>query len=89
MGTTIGITSGVADCSFIEGNTISKFAYKLSAGSLFSLTVNIFLDINYQYAHLGEFESSTAANGGNIQRPINGGDIKSQEIMFGLQYKFN
>ena len=89
MGTTIGITNGVPDGFFIAGNTISKFAYKLSAGSLFSLTENISLDINYQYAHLGEFESSTATNGGNFQRPINGGEIKSQEIMFGLQYKFN
>jgi opacity protein-like surface antigen len=93
MGTTIGLNNGVPDIDTKEGNTISEFAYKLSAGTLFSLTENISLDVNYQYVNLGEFESGTALyNDGvfiaNFQRPFNGGDIKTQEIMVGLQYTF-
>ena len=88
MGTTIGLNNGVPDIDTKEGNTISEFAYKLSAGTLFSLTEQLSLDVNYQYVNLGEFESSTAITGGNLQSPINGGDIKSQELMVGLQYTF-
>jgi len=49
--------------------------------------------VNYQYVNLGAFKGGTAAylNGasvGNWQRGTNGGDIKTQELMVGLQYKF-
>ena len=87
MGITTQLTNGVP-VSFIEGHTTSEFAYKLSAGTLFSLTEQLSLDVNYQYVNLGEFESSTAITGGNLQRPISGGEIKSQELMVGLQYTF-
>ena len=87
MGITTQLTNGVP-VSFIEGHTTSEFAYKFSAGTLFSLTEQLSLDVNYQYVNLGEFESSTAITGGNLQSPINGGDIKSQELMVGLQYTF-
>jgi opacity protein-like surface antigen len=87
MGTTTQLTNGVP-VSFIGSHTTSEFAYKLSAGALVSLTEQLSLDVNYQYVNLGEFESSTAISGGNLQRPINGGEIKTQELMIGLQYKF-
>ena len=87
MGITTQLTNGVP-VSFIEGHTTSEFAYKFSAGTLFSLTEQLSLDVNYQYVNLGEFESSTAITGGNLQRPISGGEIKTQELMVGLQYKF-
>ena len=87
MGITTQLTNGVP-VSFIEGHTTSEFAYKFSAGTLLSLTEQLSLDVNYQYVNLGEFESSTAITGGNLQRPISGGEIKTQELMVGLQYKF-
>ena len=87
MGITTQLTNGVP-VSFIEGHTTSEFAYKFSAGTLLSLTEQLSLDVNYQYVNLGEFESSTAISGGNLQRPISGGEIKSQELMVGLQYTF-
>ena len=93
MGTTAQHDNGVPDGVTIGGNTINQFAYKLSAGTLFSLTEHLSLDVNYQYVNLGDFKSGTNAyvNGvfaGTLQRGINGGEIKSQELMVGLQYTF-
>ena len=93
MGTDVSSTNGIPNGITNDGNTINQFAYKLSAGTLFSLTDRLSLDVNYQYVNLGAFKGGTAAylNGafvGNWQRGINGGDIKTQELMVGLQYKF-
>ena len=93
MGTTEIYLNGLPAGVTIDGNTINKFAYKLSAGTLFSLTEQLSLDVNYQYVNLGDFKSGTNVyeNGvfdGTLQRGIDGGDIKSQELMFGLQYTF-
>ena len=79
--------------SFDDGNTINQFAYKLSAGTLFSLTEQLSLDVNYQYVNLGAFKSGVRVeiNGvfaGNLVNGVNGGEIKTQELMVGLQYKF-
>ena len=78
-----------------DGKTITEFAYKLSAGTLFSLTEKLSLDVNYQYVNLGAFKQSTelSLNGvrvpaGDNQSPMNQGEIKTQELMVGLQYKF-
>ena len=84
-----GLTNGVTN----DGNTINQFAYKLSAGTLVSLTEQLSLDVNYQYVNLGAFKSGTGVylNGvfnSNQPRAINGGEIKSQELMVGLQYTF-
>ena len=91
MGTVVQSGNGLANNH--DGNTINQFAFKLSAGTLFSLTEQLSLDVNYQYANLGAFKGGTAIynNGvfvGNLQRGINGGEIKSQELMVGLQYTF-
>ena len=76
-----------------NGNTINQFAYKLSAGTLVSLTEQLSLDVNYQYVNLGAFKGGTENTNTDLstsiyQRGINGGDIKTQELMVGLQYKF-
>ena len=85
-----------ADGRAFNSNTIKQFAYKLSAGTLISLTEQLSLDVNYQYVNLGAFKGSTeyCINGDcdpdiAYQKGINGGEIKSQELMVGLQYKFN
>jgi outer membrane protease len=49
--------------------------------------------VNYQYVNLGAFKGGTEVynNGAfvtNLQRGINGGEIKTQELMVGLQYTF-
>ncbi|XOJ85106.1 outer membrane beta-barrel protein [Methylophilaceae bacterium Uisw_099_01] len=93
MGTTEIYLNGVKSTTTIDGNTINQFAYKFSAGTLVSLTKQLSLDVNYQYVNLGAFKSGTEviSNGvfdNNLQRPINGGDIKTQELIVGLQYKF-
>ena len=93
MGTTTLLANGVPDGTIVESDTINQFAYKLSAGTLVSLTDKLSLDVNYQYVNLGAFKGGTEAyiNGvfyANLQRGINGGEIKSQELMVGLQYKF-
>jgi len=78
----------------LDGKTISEFAYKVAAGTLVGLTENVSLDINYQYVNLGNFKSGVGVydqNGNftaNLPTGINGGDIKTQELMVGLQYKF-
>ena len=78
----------------LDGKTISQFAYKVAAGTLVSLTENVSLDINYQYVNLGNLKSGVGVynqNGifqANLPAGINGGEIKTQELMVGLQYKF-
>jgi hypothetical protein len=49
--------------------------------------------VNYQYVNLGAFKGGTefyidGVFAGNRQRGFNGGDIKTQELMVGLQYTF-
>jgi opacity protein-like surface antigen len=93
MGTTAQHQNGIPDGVTIGGNTINQFAYKLSAGTLVSLTEQLSLDLNYQYVNLGAFKGGTevlfnGAFNNTSQRGINGGEIKSQELMVGLQYTF-
>ena len=78
----------------VDGNTITELAYKLSGGASVNLSKNLALNLNYQYAHLGEFESGTGnynpsgVKFSNLVGPSNGGEIKTQELMVGLQYTF-
>jgi len=78
----------------LDGKTISQFAYKVAAGTLVDLTENVSLDINYQYVNLGNLKSGVGVYDvagefqGNLNQGINGGEIKTQELMVGLQYKF-
>ena len=93
MGTDVVHDNGLPNRFTTDGNTINQFAYKLSAGTLVSLTEQLSLDVNYQYVNLGAFKAGTevyldGAFLNNRQRGINGGDIKTQELMVGLQYKF-
>jgi len=95
MKTTAQSVNGIPDGTTIDGNTINQFAYKLSAGTLVSLTEQLSLDVNYQYVNLGAFKGGTERSVNGVrnpafdrQRPYNGGDIKSQELMVGLQYTF-
>ena len=93
MGTNVQHNNGAPDGLTFDGNTINQFAYKLSAGTLVSLTEQLSLDVNYQYVNLGAFKGGTEVlNNGvfrnNRQRGFNGGDIKTQELMVGLQYTF-
>ena len=93
MGTDVFHVNGVPNGLTINGDTINQFAYKLSAGTLVSLTQQLSLDVNYQYVNLGAFKSGTevfdnGAFSNNLQRGINGGEIKTQELMVGLQYTF-
>ena len=79
--------------AYLDGNKVSQFSYKLAAGTLVSLTESLSLDINYQYIDLGSFKSGlnyVVAGGatGNLTEALNGGEIKTQELMVGLQYKF-
>ena len=76
-----------------DGKKVSQFAYKLAAGTLVSLSEKLSLDINYQYVDLGKFKSgvnfvNTLGGNGALIEPFNGGEIKTQELMVGLQYKF-
>ena len=95
MGTTEFYFNGLPGGVTIDGNTINQFAYKFSAGTLVSLTEQLSLDVNYQYVNLGAFKGGTEVYrdglhtpASDVQKGINGGDIKSQELMFGLQYTF-
>ena len=95
MGTTVVNDNGIPNGETFSGNTINQFAYKLSAGTLVSITEQLSLDVNYQYVNLGAFKGGTEfSNNGvrlpaiDLQRGINGGEIKTQELMVGLQYKF-
>ena len=81
------------EVAYLDGNKVSQFSYKLAAGTLVSLTESLSLDINYQYVDLGSFKSGlgyVASGGatGNLTEALNGGEIKTQELMVGLQYKF-
>ena len=85
-------TNARGNIATIDGNTINQFAYKVSAGTLVSLTDNLSLDINYQYVNLGSIKSGVNGNAGGtpetLIKPLNEGDIKTQELMVGLQYTF-
>ena len=76
-----------------DGKKVSQFAYKLALGTLVSLSEKLSVDINYQYVDLGKFKSgvnfvNSGGGSGALIEPFNGGDIKTQELMVGLQYKF-
>ena len=95
MGTVTENDNGLSTGTTFNGDSINQFAYKFSAGTLVSLTKQLSLDMNYQYVNLGAFKGGTElssfgvrAPAIDLQRGINGGDIKTQEIMVGLQYKF-
>jgi len=93
MGTIMQHINGIPSGTTLDGNTINQFAYKLSAGTLVSLTKQLSLDVNYQYVNLGAFKGGTevllnGAFAANLQRGMNGGEIKTQELMVGLQYTF-
>ena len=95
MGTTVFRSNGIPSGTTIDGDTINQFAYKLSAGTLVSITEQLSLDVNYQYVNLAAFKGGTELSWNGVrmpandrQRGINGGDIKTQELMVGLQYKF-
>ena len=59
IGTDVVHTNGIPNGLTVDGDTSNQFAYKLSAGFLFSLTEQLSLDVNYQYVNLGEFEEGT------------------------------
>ena len=90
----MGTTHENRPSATLDGKTISQFAYKVAAGTLVSLTENVSLDINYQYVNLGNIKSGVGVynvGGGfiaNLPTGINGGEIKTQELMVGLQYTF-
>ena len=93
MGTVVENNNGLPTGTTFNDDSINQFTYKLSAGTLVSLTEQLSLDVNYQYVNLGAFKggSTRRVNGvhtssRDLQRPINGGDIKTQELMVGLQY---
>ena len=93
MGTVVEHRLGLTNGLTVDGNTINQFAYKLSAGTLVSLTEHLSLDVNYQYVNLGAFKGGTEVYRDGVRQPddqrgINGGDIKTQELMVGLQYTF-
>jgi opacity protein-like surface antigen len=93
MGTDVFHTNGVPNGLTQNGDTINQFAYKLAAGTLISITDGLSLDVNYQYVNLGAFKGGTERINDDgttvrLQRGVNGGEIKTQELMVGLQYKF-
>ena len=95
MGTVVQHNNGLPNGFTFENNTINQFAYKLSAGTLVSLTDGLSLDVNYQYVNLGAFKGGAGVLVTGVrlpafdrQRGINGGDIKTQELIVGLQYTF-
>jgi len=52
--------------------------------------------VNYQYVNLGAFKGGAEVYQNGVrnagldpQKRLNGGKVKSQELMVGLQYKFN
>ena len=93
MGTDVLHLNGVPNGLTINGDTINQFAYKLAAGTLISLTQQLSLDVNYQYVNLGAFKGGTERINDDgttvrLQRGLNGGEIKTQELIVGLQYTF-
>ena len=94
IGTIVEHEDGPPNGMTTDGDTINQFAYKLSAGTLVSLTEQLSLDVNYQYVNLGAFKGSTEVydeeerEEEDYQKGTNGGEIKSQELMVGLQYTF-
>jgi len=93
MGKNIQHENGLFDGTTGDGDTNNHFAYKLSAGTLVSITDGLSLDVNYQYVNLGAFQSGNdkyefGEYSNTLIKPVNGGDIKTQELMVGLQYKF-
>ena len=59
IGTIVEHEDGPPNGITTDGDTINQFAYKLSAGTLFSLTEQLSLDVNYQYVNLGAYKGST------------------------------
>jgi opacity protein-like surface antigen len=95
MGTTLMYEGGIFSNATHDGDTVNQFAYKLSAGTLVSLTKRLSLDLNYQYVNLGAFKGGVDFTFNDVRTPafdllrgINGGEIKTQELMVGLQYTF-
>lgn len=72
-----------------KGNK-TNFAWKVGVGSKYQISQDFDLDLRYQYANLGKFETSSAFYGGGVKH--NGvakkGTIKAHEVLLGLAYKF-
>jgi len=95
MGTVVENNNGLPTGTTFNDDSINQFTYKLSAGTLVSLTEQLSLDVNYQYVNLGAFKGGTELSSNGVRLPaidlqkgINGGEIKTQELMVGLQYTF-
>lgn len=94
LGTTT-LTSQVSSVyTLTDGAKLSQFAYKFAAGVLVNLTKKLSIDVNYQFVDLGRFKASKnylaipSGVRGVLTKEDNGGEIKTQELMIGLQYKF-
>lgn len=70
--------------------TTTNFAYAFYAGTSFDVTPQVTLDLTYRWANLGDaqsgpvltFDGADGYNGQHIK------DITSNDVMFGVRYKF-
>lgn len=69
----------------------SNLAYKAGFGVRYNLNKSFDLDLRYQYVDLGKFSTSSGTEiiGGAVSTvPVQTVKLKSQEVLFGVAYKF-
>ena len=83
--------SDPANATVYSKGTKTDFAWKVGLGSKYAMNRNFDLDLRYQYADLGKFETGgTSSYNGEAHEsaaPLKG-KIKSHEVLLGVAYKF-
>ena len=83
--------SGYPEYNFVlNGDKKTNFAWKAGLGTKYEINKEFDLDLRYQYADLGKFQSAKTAtlNGNAISHDIEKGRLKSHEFLVGIAYKF-
>jgi outer membrane autotransporter protein len=68
------------------GKTTTRFAWALGAGTAYTLTSNIKLDVAYQYLNAGKFKTGGMTDDGPV--PPSSGKVAAHEVKFGMRYSF-
>lgn len=74
----------------VPGKSSFNFAYKIAAGSRYSITDAFSIDLKYQFLDAGKFKSQNYEyeNGNKIESPSEKGKLRSHEFIFGVAYNF-
>jgi len=89
-GLSYGEDPNIPSMAYGAGKTTTNFAYAFYAGTSFDVTPQIALDLSYRWANLGDAQSGAVNtyDGNYAYAGQHIKDITSNDVMFGVRYKF-